>query len=170
MGESASGELPPLRTGPWPIVRWCAAQQNWDRIHHDAGDDAWPWRVTIEPLALDLVGQPLEIGGCIARDRQQDDMRLIDVDLWIFNPDANAVMSRGSAVVALRKDGRRWRMRCSSKTWRSRIPVAKAGKACRRYRATHACAALTELLQAEAAFRHGDMPLPGSQTSVMGDR
>lgn len=38
--EFAAGiELPPQVTGPWTsahIVRWCAAQQNWDRIHHDA--------------------------------------------------------------------------------------------------------------------------------------
>lgn len=31
-------ELPALRKGPWTsahLVRWCAAQQNWDRIHYD---------------------------------------------------------------------------------------------------------------------------------------
>ncbi|MEO5671079.1 MAG: MaoC family dehydratase N-terminal domain-containing protein [Ramlibacter sp.] len=31
--------LPAQLTGPWSsahVVRWCAAQQNWDRIHHDA--------------------------------------------------------------------------------------------------------------------------------------
>lgn len=37
--EFAGMELPPRVTGPWTsahVVRWCAAQQNWDRIHHDA--------------------------------------------------------------------------------------------------------------------------------------
>lgn len=33
------GQLPPLVRGPWTsshLVRWCAAQQNWDKIHYDA--------------------------------------------------------------------------------------------------------------------------------------
>jgi acyl dehydratase len=39
-GDIVQGaELPPHETPQWSsahIVRWCAAQQNWDRIHHDA--------------------------------------------------------------------------------------------------------------------------------------
>ena len=34
----AGDPLPPLLKGPWStsrIVRWCAAQENWDRIHYD---------------------------------------------------------------------------------------------------------------------------------------
>ena len=33
------GDLPPARTEPFTsahLVRWCAAQQNWDKIHYDA--------------------------------------------------------------------------------------------------------------------------------------
>jgi acyl dehydratase len=33
-------DLNPLRTGPYTsahLVRWCAAQQNWDKIHYDVG-------------------------------------------------------------------------------------------------------------------------------------
>ena len=38
MTQAPPVELPALRKGPWTsahLVRWCAAQQNWDRIHYD---------------------------------------------------------------------------------------------------------------------------------------
>lgn len=123
-------ELPPLdkpRLMPTHIVRWMAAQQNWDRIHFDqafcrevaqlpapvvngalkqhlimqflqqALPGAWPWRVDYQFVGPDFVGEKLQVRGRCGQ-RQE---RWLDVEIQIVNLDRSKVTTRGRATVLL---------------------------------------------------------------------
>lgn len=126
--------LPPLekpRFTPAHVVRWMAAQQNWDRIHFDqafcrdvarleapvingalkqhliiqflqrALAGAWPWRVDYEFVGADFVGQKLEVRGTIGASRRLHGTAFLEVEVVIFNLDKGEVTTRGHATVIL---------------------------------------------------------------------
>lgn len=116
------------------IVRWMAAQQNWDRIHFDQAfcrdvakleapvingalkqhliiqflarglSGAWPWRVDYRFSAPDFVGQKLQVRGTCGASRVEGGKTFLDVEVEIFNLDRNEVTTRGQAVVILPRD------------------------------------------------------------------
>lgn len=126
--------LPPLdkpRLMSTHIVRWMAAQQNWDRIHFDqvfcreiaqlpapvingalkqqlimqflqqALAGAWPWRVDYQFIRPDFVGEKLQVRGYCGH-RQE---RWLEVDIQIVNLDQAQVTTRGHATVLLPRLG-----------------------------------------------------------------
>ena len=129
--HSPSKALPRLHTGPWTsshIVRWCAAQQNWDKIHYDlayatqvaklpgtvingalkqhlivrfleqALPQAWVWRLDYRFGAMDLVGQSLEIHGTVSDTRERDGKTFIRIDFAIRNVEQDLDTTTGTAV------------------------------------------------------------------------
>lgn len=124
--------LPPLhkgRFGASRLVQWCAAQQNWDRIHFDLpfaqasglrervvngalkqhllvqfleqafGETAWIWRLDFSFTSPDWVGEHLEVRGRLDRSDVRGEFRLLEVELEIFNLDQQAAGTRARAVV-----------------------------------------------------------------------
>lgn len=124
--------LPPLhkgRFGASRLVQWCAAQQNWDRIHFDLpfaqasglrervvngalkqhllvqflerafGERAWIWRLDFSFTSPDWVGEHLEVRGRVDRSEVRGEFRLLEVALEIFNLDQQAAGTQGRAVV-----------------------------------------------------------------------
>ena len=119
------------RFGASRLVQWCAAQQNWDRIHYDqafaraAGlrervvngalkqhllvqflerafdHRAWPWRLDFSFLAPDWVDEALEVRGRIGASQRCDAFQLHQVELEIWNVDQQAANTRAQAVVVL---------------------------------------------------------------------
>lgn len=117
------------------VVRWMAAQQNWDRIHFDqafcrdvarleapvingalkqhlivqflagALPGAWPWRIDYQFTAPDHVGQKLQVRGTAGARHVAGGNQFLEVDVEVFNFDRQAVTTRGRAVVILRADG-----------------------------------------------------------------
>jgi acyl dehydratase len=113
------------------VVRWMAAQQNWDRIHFDqafcrdvarldapvingalkqhwiaqflarALPGGWPWRIDYKFLAPDHVGQKLQVRGGAGAIHLQGGRRFQEVAVEIVNLDRDAVTTRGNAVVLL---------------------------------------------------------------------
>lgn len=113
------------------VVRWMAAQQNWDRIHFDqafcrdvarlerpvvngalkqhlivqflavALPGAWPWRIDYQFRGPDWVGEKLQIRGTVGASRPVGDRVLLDVDVEIVCLDRNEVTTRGRATVLL---------------------------------------------------------------------
>lgn len=115
------------------ILRWLAAQQNWDKIHfdqrycHDVAQlDApvingalkqhlilqflaqglpgcWPWRVDYKFDGPDFVGDRLRVQGETKSGLDLDGHTFVSVTVDIFNIDRNQVTTRGNAVVVQRK-------------------------------------------------------------------
>ncbi|HSW19323.1 MAG TPA: MaoC family dehydratase N-terminal domain-containing protein [Ramlibacter sp.] len=130
--------LPPLdkpRFTAAHIVRWMAAQQNWDRIHFDqafcrdiakleapvingalkqhlivqflarALPGAWPWRVDYRFTGPDVVGHKLQVRGATGASHVAGGRTFLEVQLQIFNLDSGQVTTSGHAVVVLPHDG-----------------------------------------------------------------
>jgi acyl dehydratase len=130
--------LPPLakpRFTSTHVVRWMAAQQNWDRIHFDqafcrdvarleapvingalkqhwivqflqqALPGAWPWRVDYRFVAPDFVGHKLHVRGAVTARRRVGSHEFVGIDVEIFNEDRGEVTTRGRAVMVRRDDG-----------------------------------------------------------------
>jgi acyl dehydratase len=130
--------LPPLdkpRFTSTHVVRWMAAQQNWDRIHFDqafcrdvarleapvingalkqhwiaqflqrALPGAWPWRIDYRFAAPDFVGQKLQVRGSVTSRQRVGRHTFVGVDVEIFNQDRGEATTGGRAVVLLADDG-----------------------------------------------------------------
>jgi acyl dehydratase len=126
--------LPPLEKPRFTaahVVRWMAAQQNWDRIHFDqafcrdmarleapvingalkqhliiqflqrALPGAWPWRVDYQFTGPDFVGQKLQVRGTTGASRTAGGNTFLEVDVVVFNVDKGEVTTRGHATVIL---------------------------------------------------------------------
>jgi len=119
------------RFTPAHIVRWMAAQQNWDRIHFDqafcrevaqlpapvingalkqhliiqflqqALPGAWPWRVDYQFVGPDFVGEKLQVHGSCGPSQG----RWLEVEIRIVNLDRDLVTTRGRATVLRPEDG-----------------------------------------------------------------
>lgn len=136
---AAGAALPPLdkpRFTAAHIVRWMAAQQNWDRIHFDqafcrdvakleapvingalkqhlivqflarALPGAWPWRVDYQFTGPDFVGQKLQVRGTAGSCHEAGARTLLEVQVEIFNVDRGQVTTRGNAVLVLPQGSR----------------------------------------------------------------
>lgn len=134
MLDPSGTALPPLdkpRFTGAHIVRWMAAQQNWDRIHFDqaycrevarleapvingalkqhlivqflgrALPGAWPWRVDYQFTGPDYVGDKLQVRGVTGATHVADGRRFQEVQVEIVNLDRGEVTTRGRAVVIL---------------------------------------------------------------------
>ena len=126
------GELPALckpRFTSTHILRWLAAQQNWDKIHFDQQfcrdvakleapvingalkqhwivqflaqglPGAWPWRVDYQFVGPDFLGETLRVQGEIKGTQVREALEFVNLDFEIFNIDRNQVTTRGNAVV-----------------------------------------------------------------------
>lgn len=117
------------------VVRWCAAQQNWDRIHFDQAfcrdvarldapvingalkqhwiaqflqqsvPHAWPWRIDYRFVAPDFVGQKLQVRGRVGATSRCGRQRFLEVDVEIVNQDRDEITTRGRAILLLGDDG-----------------------------------------------------------------
>lgn len=136
---AAGAALPPLdkpRFTAAHIVRWMAAQQNWDRIHFDqafsrdtakleapvingalkqhlivqflarALPGAWPWRVDYQFTGPDFVGHKLQVRGTAGARHDAGGRSLLEVQVEIFNTERGQVTTRGNALLVLPQDGR----------------------------------------------------------------
>lgn len=113
------------------IVRWMAAQQNWDRIHFDLSfcrdvarleapvingalkqhlivqflarelPGAWPWRVDYKFTAPDFVGQKLQVRGTTGAMHDVGGNTFLEVQVEIWNIDRGQATTSGRAVVIL---------------------------------------------------------------------
>ena len=130
--------LPPLdkpRLTAAHIVRWMAAQQNWDRIHFDQAfcrdvakleapvingalkqhlivqflartlPGAWPWRVDYQFTGPDFVGHKLQVRGTTGAAHRAGRHTLLEVQVQIVNLDRGEVTTRGHAVLVLPPEG-----------------------------------------------------------------
>lgn len=126
--------LPPLdkpRFTGAHIVRWMAAQQNWDRIHFDqayctevaglkapvingalkqhlimqflasALPGAWSWRVDYQFTGPDYVGEKLRVRGTCGATHEAGGRSFVEVQVEIVNLDRDEVTTRGKAVVVM---------------------------------------------------------------------
>lgn len=110
------------------ILRWLAAQQNWDKIHFDQRfcrdvakleapvvngalkqhwivqflaqglPGAWPWRIDYQFVGPDFVGDTLRVQGAIKGSQVLEGLEFVHLDVEIFNIDRNQVTTRGHAV------------------------------------------------------------------------
>lgn len=127
-------ELPPLakgRFGASRLVQWCAAQQNWDRIHFDRAfaqtsglrervvngalkqhllvqflehafeNRAWVWRLDFSFHAPDWVDEALEVRGRISDAVASGAFEVLWIELEIWNLDQAAANTRAQAVIVL---------------------------------------------------------------------
>lgn len=113
------------------ILRWLAAQQNWDKIHFDqqfcsevarlqapvingalkqhlivqflaeAIPQAWPWRVDYQFMGPDYVGEKLRVQGVVTGSQVLGQRVFLSVQVEIFNTDRSEVTTRGKAVLLL---------------------------------------------------------------------
>jgi acyl dehydratase len=113
------------------IVRWMAAQQNWDRIHFDQAfcrdvarleapvingalkqhlivqflarelPGAWPWRIDYKFTAPDFVGQKLQVRGTTGAVHVAAGNTFVEVQVEIWNLDRDEATTSGRAVVIL---------------------------------------------------------------------
>jgi hydroxyacyl-ACP dehydratase HTD2-like protein with hotdog domain len=129
--------LPVLLKGPYTsshIVRWCAAQQNWDKIHYDesfarraglperlinggmkqhllvqfleqAFPGCWITRLDFRFAAPDLVGHSLEVCGETLERSRAEGCEVARVSLAIRNVDGDHVSTRGEATIELASRG-----------------------------------------------------------------
>ena len=125
------------RFGASRLVQWCAAQQNWDRIHYDQAfaqasgllervvngalkqhllvqflerafdNRGWVWRLDFSFLAPDWVDEALEARGRIVSSQRCDALELRRVELEIWNVDQQAANTRAVAVVVIDTDADR---------------------------------------------------------------
>lgn len=119
------------------ILRWLAAQQNWDKIHFDqqftrniaqlempvingalkqhlivqflgqSFPDGWIWRVNYRFVGPDLVGEKLRVQGQVTASHAQGGRIFLSVQVEIINLDKAEATTLGEAVVILAKDGTR---------------------------------------------------------------
>ena len=119
------------RFGASRLVQWCAAQQNWDRIHYDQAfarasglrervvngalkqhllvqflehafdSRGWVWRLDFSFLAPDWIDEALEVRGRIGTSQRCGAFELLKVELEIWNVDQQAANTRALAVVVL---------------------------------------------------------------------
>lgn len=117
------------------ILRWLAAQQNWDKIHFDqqfcsevarlqapvingalkqhlivqflaaAIPHAWPWRVDYQFMGLDYVGDRLRVQGVVTASQVLGPRVFLSVQVEIVNTDRSEVTTRGKAVLLLDLSG-----------------------------------------------------------------
>jgi acyl dehydratase len=125
----ALSPLPKGRFGASRLVQWCAAQQNWDRIHFDQSfarasglrdcvvngalkqhllvqflerafeHRAWIWRLDFSFLSPDWVNETLEVRGRLVEARRSGPFELLRVDLEIWNVDQSLASTLAQAVV-----------------------------------------------------------------------
>lgn len=128
-------QLPVLRKGPFTsayLARWCAAQQNWDKIHYDqayaqqraglperlingalkqhllvqfleqAFPDGWIERLEFRFTGPDLVGESLEVRGHVLELSPVASGELARVGLEIHNVERRSMTSAGTAFVHTR--------------------------------------------------------------------
>jgi acyl dehydratase len=130
-GPQALPDLAKGRFGASRLVQWCAAQQNWDRIHYDQAfaqasglrervvngalkqhllvqflerafdNRGWAWRLDFSFLAPDWVDEALEVRGRIGTSQRCGAFQLHQVELEIWNVDQQSANTRASAVVVL---------------------------------------------------------------------
>lgn len=111
------------------ILRWLAAQQNWDKIHFDqifcdevaklqapvingalkqhlivqflgqAFPGCWPWRVDYQFTGPDYVGDKLRVQGSITGRQRHGGLEFVSVQVEIVNAARDEVTTRGTAVV-----------------------------------------------------------------------
>lgn len=125
--------LAPLDKGRFTsthIVRWCAAQENWAKIHFDLDyargtaklpgtlingalkqhllaqflDEAcggWTWRIDYQFTGMDLVGQALEVRGTVREVQTHGGRDYAVIDLAIVNLDTGKTTTTGTGVVIL---------------------------------------------------------------------
>lgn len=116
------------------IVRWCAAQQNWDKIHYDqryAHDvsglpgpvingalkqhlivqflndslkSGWVWRLDYRFTGMDFIGQTLEVRGTISAVEKRIGYTLSHVDITIHNRELDETTTSGKAIVIFSDD------------------------------------------------------------------
>lgn len=122
----------PLRTGPWTsshIARWCAAQQNWDKIHYDleyarevaklphtiingalkqhlivqfleqSFPEAWVWRIDYRFGGMDLVGHTLEVHGRVSSVFGAHHKWYVTVEFTIRNRELGQDNTAGTAIL-----------------------------------------------------------------------
>lgn len=130
--------LPPLEKPRFTsahILRWLAAQQNWDKIHFDqqfcrdvakleapvingalkqhlivqflsrALPGAWPWRVDYQFIGPDYVGEKLQVRGKVSASQTLGDLNFVSIEVEIFNTDRAEVTTRGEAVAIMHGAG-----------------------------------------------------------------
>ncbi len=131
---SPGAALPVLDKPRWSsthILRWLAAQQNWDKIHFDqqfckavaklpapvingalkqhlimqflwaAFPGGWPWRVDYQFTGPDYVGEKLQVRGQITGTHKVGPRTFISVQIDICNTDQAQATTGGTAVVLL---------------------------------------------------------------------
>lgn len=135
MGHPAAGTVLPALDKPRftaaHIVRWMAAQQNWDRIHFDqafcrdvarleapvingalkqhlivqflarALPGAWPWRIDYQFTGPDFVGEKVQVRGTTGAAHVAGGRTFLEVQVEIFNVDRGKATTRGHAVMLL---------------------------------------------------------------------
>lgn len=117
------------------IVRWLAAQQNWDKIHFDqqftrevarldapvvngalkqhwiaqflaqSFPNGWVWRVDYRFIGPDFVGDKLQVQGRVAASQALGGRVFVSVEVEIVNLDRDATTTSGTAIVVLAPDG-----------------------------------------------------------------
>lgn len=116
------------------IVRWMAAQQNWDRIHFDqafcsdvakleaplingalkqhlivqflakALPGAWPWRLDYQFIGPDFIGHKLRVRGTAGPRIVHAGRVFVNVAVQIVNLDRAQITTRGEAVVVFNEN------------------------------------------------------------------
>lgn len=119
------------------VLRWLAAQQNWDKIHFDqqytrdlaqldgtvingalkqhlivqflgqSFPEGWVWRVDYRFVGADSVGDQLRVRGQVTARQEQQGRIFVSVQVEIVNLDKAAVTTVGEAIVILAQDGAR---------------------------------------------------------------
>lgn len=119
------------------ILRWLAAQQNWDKIHFDqqytrdiaqldstvingalkqhliaqflgqSFPQAWLWRVNYRFVGQDGVGEKLRVQGYVTRSQLFGAHHFVSVQVEICNLDRGELTTAGEAVMVVAQDGSR---------------------------------------------------------------
>ena len=117
------------------ILRWLAAQQNWDKIHFDqqftrdvahlettvingalkqhliaqflgqAFPQGWLWRIDYRFVGQDRVGEKLRVQGHVTSSQASGEHHFVSVRVEIMNLDRAELTTLGEAVVVLAQDG-----------------------------------------------------------------
>ena len=117
------------------ILRWLAAQQNWDKIHFDqqftrdvahlettvingalkqhliaqflgqAFPQGWLWRIDYKFVGQDRVGEKLRVQGHVTSSQASSEHHFVSVRVEIMNLDRAELTTLGEAVVVLAQDG-----------------------------------------------------------------
>lgn len=117
------------------ILRWLAAQQNWDKIHFDqqytrdvaqldttvingalkqhliaqflgqSFPKGWPWRIDYRFTGQDRVGDKLRVQGHVTRSHSFGVHHFVSVQVEIINLDRAELTTVGEAVMLVAQDG-----------------------------------------------------------------